>query len=692
MPMLSRLAARLRGAWSTVRDGARTLDRRRVRRLVVRGLLLAVVVGAGIVLYWTARRAWAIHRLERGVGDTVFLDAAGAPWFRLDENRKEVSLARVAPDLQHAVVAVEDHRFRKHLGIDPIAFGRALLRNLRAGEVREGGSTISQQLARTLFLSNRRTVGRKLKEALLAVLLELQLSKDQILELYLNRVYMGSGIYGVEAMAETVFNKPAARLSLAESAFLAGLIRAPGALSPWKNLDGAIERSHVVLQRMREEGYVTEAQEAAARAVRLRPGPPPRVAAARGGYAKHWLRELFLDRFDGDHPPDWQVQTTFDRRLQDAAERSIEAGLRSLGINGLQAALVAMDPETGDVLALVGGRDAVEFPFDRATKALRQPGSAFKPIVHAAALAHGYSPVSELEGLNQVQAGGTDEWAPTGHDGDPDRMTLRQALRESNNPAAVLLQQHVGRGAVRSLAAKLGLPDMPDVDSLALGTGVVTPLQLTAAYAAFENGGLAVRPRGIAAVVDADGDTAWDPPVVRKRVLSDAVAFQTLSLLRDVVEHGTGRRARGLGVSFPVAGKTGTTDDYHDAWFVGFSTSVVAAVWVGFDQPATIRDQGYGARIALPIWADFMKRAARGRPPHEFAVPFDVHPVELCSETFLRPLEACPTYVEYFKDGDAIPKKQCPLHRGNLKQEVQRRLLEWLSALGRKLKRDIQEE
>jgi penicillin-binding protein 1A len=690
--MFSGLGERLRGAWSRVRESVRAMDRQRLRRLAFRGLLLALVIGVAYGLYWTGRRAWAIHRLKRGVGDTVFLDAAGRPWFRLDESRQEVPLARIAPRLQQAVIAVEDHRFRMHPGIDPIAFGRALLRNLRAGEVREGGSTISQQLARTLFLSNRRSAARKLKEAILALLLEAQLSKDEILELYLNRVYMGSGLYGVEAMSQAVFAKPAARLSLAESAFLAGLIRAPGALSPWKNLDGAVERSRLVLRRMREEGYVTEAEETAARAVRLRPGPPPKLAAAHGGYAKRWLREQFLDRFDGDHPPDWEVATTFDRALQDAAERSVEGGLRALGIGGLQAALVAMDPQTGDVLALVGGRDAVEFPFDRATKARRQPGSAFKPIVYAAALAHGFSPVSELSGLDEVEARGAVEWAPAGRDEAPDRMTLHQALRESDNRAAVLLQQRVGRGTVRGLAEKLGVPDMPDVESLALGTGVVTPLQLTTAYAAFANGGLALRPRGIVSVRDADGDVAWEQPVTRRRVLDEAVAFQTLGLLRDVVERGTGHRARSLGVWFPVAGKTGTTDDYHDAWFVGFSTSVVAAVWVGFDQPATIRDEGYGARIALPIWADFMKRAARVRRPHEFAVPFDVRPVELCSETFLRPVEACPTYVEYFKEGDSVPTQLCRAHRGDLKQELQRQLLEWLRALGRKIRRRIQEE
>ncbi len=645
--------------------------------------LLSLVVAA-----WTIRYAVAINRLAQGVGDTVFLSADGQPWFRLDEHRRDVPLADIAPALRNAVVAVEDHRFYRHPGVDPIAVSRAVVHNVRERSFVEGGSTLTQQLARTLFLSNARTAGRKAKEAALALMLERRLSKDQILELYLNRVYMGSGRYGAEAMSRAVFGKPARSLSLAESAYVAGLIRAPTALSPWSNPQGALERSHVVLTRMREERYITPDEEAAARQARLRiVGTPPPVVDAKGGYAKEYLRDEFRARFGKDHPPDWRVHTTFVPALQDLAESSVADGLRALRIPDLQAALVVLDPRTGDILALVGGRDAVASPYNRAVRSRRQPGSAFKPVVYAAALDRGMSPVTVLHDLPSVRVvSQNQEWSPGGVHETPEAETLREALSESNNQAAVALQQQIGSGAVLRLARDLGLPDMPDVPSLALGTGLVTPLELTTAYAPFVNGGFAVRPRGIVQVIDADDEVAYEGEAQRNRVLPATVAFQALTMLRDVVDMGTGAPVRERGVRFPVGGKTGTTDDFKDAWFVGFSSSMVAGVWVGFDQPSTIRREGYGARVALPIWADFMRRAARLRTPGEFEVPYGLEEVELCRLSYLRPVEECPTYVEYFKDGDDVPRRLCPIHHGNFKQTARRALDRFFSGLGRKLR------
>jgi penicillin-binding protein 1A len=627
------------------------------------------------------------------VGDTVFLSADGKPWFHLDEHRREVPLDRIAPHLRDAVIAIEDHRFRRHPGVDPLALGRALAHNLREGAVVEGGSTITQQLARTLFLTSSRTYGRKLKEAVLAVMLERQLSKDQVLELYLNRVYIGAGRYGVEAMSRAAFGKPAADLRLAEAALLAGLLRAPSALSPWSNYDGARQRSHVVLRRMREEGLIGEEEEAAARRARPRVGREPGEAMARGGYAKEYLRKLFRDRFGDDNPPDWRVRTTFVPAAQDAAERAVADGLRRLGRPGLQAALVALDPRTGDVLALVGGRDARTAPFNRAWRSRRQPGSAFKPFVYAAALERGLTPVTVLENLRgiSVPVPGPQEWAPTNGGRSPDTQTLREALLESNNQAAVALLQRVGTGPVRSLARDLGMRDVPDVPSLALGTGLVSPLQMAAAYAAFPNGGFAVSPRALVQALDADGVVALAEPVRRRRALSEESAFQTLSMLIDVVDWGTGSAARGLGVRFPVGGKTGTTDDFKDAWFVGFSSELVAAVWVGFDKPATIRRDGYGARVALPIWADFMRRTARLRPPERFEIPPGIAEKELCRVSYLRPVDGCPTYMEFFKEGDDEPGRLCPVHRGDLKHRVERAVRGLLERLGSKIE-DLWEE
>jgi 1A family penicillin-binding protein len=652
----------------------------------LRILAVAFVVASVVVLAWTCKYALAIHRLTRGVGNTNFYTSDGRAWFPLDEHRRDVPLSQISPHVQHAVVAVEDHRFYSHRGIDPLGLARAVLRNLTPGAPREGGSTITQQLARTLFLSNERSLWRKAREALLASMLERQLNKDQVLELYLNRVPMSGGYYGVEATSRKLFAKKAADLGLAESALLAGLIRAPSALSPWSNLEGALARSDVVLARMQAEGYITEAEERAARRARLRITSSPGQADARSGYAKEFLRQQFRERAGDDHPPDWKVRTTFVPGIQAAAERAVADGLARLGEPELQAALVAVDPHTGDILAMVGGRDFTASPFNRAVRSRRQPGSAFKPFVYAVALQRGLSPVSVLTDLRSVTAPGRQEWTPRNSgDDSPESATLREALLESNNQAAVSLQMKVGTGSVRSLASDLGMAELPDVPSLALGTGLVTPLELTAAFAVFPGGGVAVRPRGIVQILDADGAVVAADEVQKRRVLSAEAAYQALSMLRDVVDLGTASSARSMGLRIPAGGKTGTTSDFKDAWFVGFSSSMVAGVWVGFDQPEPIGRNAYAARVALPIWTDFMRRAAGLRPAADFEPPAGLRPFELCRMSYMKPVEDCPTYIEYFKEGDDVPGRMCPLHEGSLKQEVRRVLDDALSRLGRKI-------
>jgi 1A family penicillin-binding protein len=643
-------------------------------------------VATGVSAVWLSRYAVAVHRLTRGIGDTMFYGADGQPWFRLDEQRHDVSLDDISADLQHAVVAVEDRRFYHHPGIDPIGLARAVVRDVRHGGRVEGGSTLTQQLARTLFLSNVKSYGRKVKEAGLAFLIEAQLTKKQILEFYLNRVYLSAGVYGVEAMTEHLFRKPASQVSLPEAAFIAGLIRAPSALSPWTNYDGALERSHVVLALMRDQNLITPAQEEAARRVRPRIQLYRQPSDARAGWAKDFLRQQFRSEFGGDNPPDWQVHTAFVPWIQDAAEQSVASGLGRLHRQGLEAALVAMDPSTGDILAMVGGANYARSTFNRAVRSRRQPGSAFKPFVFAAALAKGYSPVSVLNNLTHVSAPSDPEWHPHSAEGEqPDTLTLRAALLESNNPAAADLQQRVGSRAVLRLASDAGLSGLPDVPSLALGTGLVSPLDLTTAYTVFPGEGQVARPRGVVSVFDSGGRQVLDRPVEREAILSPAVAFQMTSMLRDVVERGTGASARALGVRGPVAGKTGTTDDYRDAWFVGYSTSVVVGVWVGFDQPASIGRDAYGARVALPIWAEFMKRTARNLPARDFPAPTDIRTEELCNVSYLQPVEGCPTYTEYFKDGDSIPTQLCPIHRGTLKQRATRAIDGFFRGLGSRI-------
>jgi len=655
---------------------------------------LITAVGAAVLVFltvstvWTARHAWAVYKLNRGVGDTVFYDADDRPWFRLDEQRHDVRLEQISTYFKDAVIAVEDHRYYLHPGIDPVALARAAAYNVREAAGTQGGSTITQQLARTLFLSNTRTYARKLQEAALAVLLEIFLSKRDILELYVNRIYLGAGIYGVEPMSQKMLGKPASELTLAESALIAGIIRAPASFSPWTHLESARRRSFVVLQRMREEGKITAAQEQQARTASLHIQPPPVVTAARHGYAKEYLRQQFREIYGGDNPPDWKVRTTFVPAIQDAAEAAVRDGLRRLRSKGLQAALVAMDPQTGDLLAMVGGSDFAVTPFNRAIYSRRQPGSAFKPFVYAAALERGLSPVSMITGLQRVAVEApSGVWIPRDERiAGRDEMTLRAALLESSNAAAVLLQQRVGSGPVLRLVRDLGVSEQPDVPSLALGSGLVTPLELTAAYAVFPTLGYRVRPRGFVSVQNADGADVHRVHIERERIIPDAIAFQMVSMLQDVIDRGTGAGARKYGVTGAVGGKTGSTNDYRDAWFVGFSSSVVAGVWVGFDQPERISEGGSGARVALPIWSDFMRRVARRRPAEPFAPPSDLHGEELCRVSYQRPVQGCPTYIEYFKEGDAVPVRLCTIHEGSFKQRAQRALEGFFTAIGQGLK------
>ena len=660
---------------------------KRLRHWIFTVVFLALIAASTVAVLWTMRQTYLVYKLRRGVGDTWFLAADGRKWFRLDEHRRDVPLSEIPPQLRNAFIAIEDHRFYGHIGIDPLALGRAIFRNVTSSGRSEGGSTLTQQLARTLFLSNQRTYGRKIREAVIALIIDSQLTKDQVLELYLNRIYLSAGVYGVEAMSQMMFRKPAKQLTIAEAALVAGLTRAPSALSPWSNLEGAIERSHVVLRRMREQGFITPEQEEAARRARIAVRPYPGAVDPRGGYAKEHLRQQFRDRFGGDHPPDWEVRTTFVPELQEAAEQAVSEVMRRFGDRELQAALVAIDPETGDVLAVVGGRDFRQSQFNRATRSRRQPGSAFKPFLFAAALEHGYSPLTVLDGLANIRPQGPEEWAPRNVSGEtPDALTIRAALLESNNRAATALQQRLGSRHVLRLASDVGMHDLPDVPSLSLGTGLVTPLELTAAFSAFPNGGYAVRPRAIARVINGDGLVAMQNDVERERVISEQSAFQMLSMLSDVMDRGTAASARAAGVRFPVGGKTGTTNDFKDAWFVGFSTSVVAGVWVGHDQPKTIARNAYGSRYALPIWSEFMRRIARRRPPQAFEVPSGLQEEQLCSVSYLRPVEGCPVYTEYLKEGDDAPGRLCTLHEGSMKQRIRRSVEGFFSGIGKKLK------
>jgi 1A family penicillin-binding protein len=593
------------------------------------------------------------------VTDVVIFSADGQPWFSYDETRRHADLDAISRNLRRAVVAIEDRRFYGHLGVDPVAIGRAVSRDVRERRLVEGGSTLTQQLARILFLSNERTFRRKLEEAVLALILETRFTKQQILEWYLNNVYLGAGIYGVEGMARHLFDKPSADLTLDEAALIVGLIRAPSALSPWSHPDAALRQRNRVLDRLRSEGIIGADEADAAIRAPLDVGRYPLVDRVRGAYAKDFIRQQLGRGRKGEGPASRAVMTTIVPDLQQAAEAAVARGLRRVEDTNLQAALVAIEPHTGNLLAMVGGRDFARAPFNRAVRSRRQPASAFKPFVFAAALERGFSPISILSNLTTFVPVSDDGWVPINAEGqDEDQVTLRTALLESNNRAAVALQQRIGTNSVVTLATNLGISKLPSVPSLALGTGAVSPLELTAAFAAFANGGIAVRPRVIDRVTD-DGRSVAEPAPVRRHVMSEQTAFQMASMLADVMDRGTGAPARALGITFPIAGKTGTSDEFKDAWFVGFSSAVVVGVWVGFDRPATIDVDAYGSRLALPIWTDFMLSTAARLPPKPFVAPTGLREVVLCRESYLRPTKACPTYREFVKDDDVIPDQKC---------------------------------
>ena len=622
----------------------------------------------------------------------MFYGADGQPWFRLDEQRHDVPLDEIAADLQHAVVAVEDRRFYHHPGIDPIGLGRAVVRDVRGGGARRRRQHADAAAgAHAVPLERRRPSAARSKKAGIALLIEAQLSKKQILELYLNRVYLSAGVYGVETMSEHLFRKPASAVTLPEAALIAGLIRAPSALSPWSNYDGALERSHIVLALMRAQGFITAAQEAAARASRPRIQPYRQPSDARAGWAKDYpaaavpqrVRRRPSARLAGAHRvPAGGAGRRRARRRRPACDRLASARPRG-GAGRDRSARPATSSRWS------AAANYARSTFNRAMRSRRQPGSAFKPLVYAAALAQRlFAGVGAVQPAARVARPAIRSGAAQRREGEqPDALTLRAALLESNNAAAA-------RSAAADRHARGAAPGRRRRARAICRTcrrwrsapALVSPLDLTAAYTMFPGGGEVARPRGMISVFDAGGRAGVRP--AGRAPAADQPGRRVPDDQHAARRHRARHRRAGARARRPrrrSAGKTGTTDDYHDAWFVGFSTSVVVGVWVGFDQPASIGREAYGARVALPIWADFMKRTARQLPPPDFAVPPGIHGEELCSVSYLAPVDGCPIYTEYFKEGDTVPSELCPIHRGSLKQRASRAIEGFFRGLGGKI-------
>ena len=618
------------------------------------------------------------------------LDRRGVSLGRLEYVRRvNVPLDTVPEQVRQAFLAVEDRRFYQHDGIDWRGVFRAALRNVRELGVAEGFSTITMQVVRNAFipeLAGERSLRRKLIEVSLAKRLEKSLSKEQILELYLNVIYLGNGVYGVEAASRDLFGKSVSRLTLVEAATLAALPKGPSAYNPRRNPERARARRNLVLSLMAREGYITPEELARAREA-------PLTVRERGWFpeadATHALDPIraAVDSVLGDRADelgDVVVRTTIDARAQKAAEQAVRRratqierqaesarGRRAADVEG---AMVALDPSTGAIRAVVSGNSYERGGFNRAFSARRQPGSAFKPFVYAAALASGLTPAEQLEDLPvSVETETGEIWEPSNDGGSyAGPVTMRRALLLSANSATVRLSERIGRQRIIELAHQAGITStLADVPSLALGSSEVTPLELVGAYAIFANGGRRVRPYLLESIETANGRVIWRADTVPPtHVLDEIEAFQMASMLQSVVDNGTAFEIRRLGIRGAVAGKTGTTNDGNDVWFVGFTPSIVAGFWFGYDVPEPLEWGASGGRLAAPAWAEFYRAGwsqGNGNGNGDGWVPPEgVVARTIDGQTGDLANEHCPiTYREWFRRGTE-PMRVCDVHHGSL--------------------------
>jgi 1A family penicillin-binding protein len=654
-------------------------------RTLVRTLLIALSIAAGVVLYtiWQIKQdvdeVAARFALDPGPQTTLIYDSKDRMFSALyREHRIPVTLEEMSDPLVAAVLTTEDRRFYDHHGVDSRRIFGSLVANLRRGRIVQGGSTITQQFVRGAFLDRSKTYARKAREAWLAHRLESKYSKRAILQAYLNHVYLGEGYYGVQAAALGYFAKPASALDAAESATLAALINRPSGYGIRKTPVNVRDRRDWVLREMHQSGQIDLATYGNAIATPVASTLAPVTARAvtdpiglsHAPYFASMVHDFLFEKYGVEKAltGGLRVYTTLDSEVQRFAEQSVAKRLTELDKRQrsgapLQAALVAIEPSTGYVRALVGGRDFRESSYNRATDAKRQPGSAFKPFVFAAALEAGFSPGSMIDGLDAYIPSAQGAYLPGGEH-EVESTSLRSALVHSSNRAAVHLLQRVGLGATIDLAHRVGLDDLPSVPSLALGTGEVSLLNLTSAYTAFANGGVLQSPVFIRRIEDAEGRVLYRGEEVGRRVLSESTAFLMASMLSDVVNHGTGYGARQAGFSLPAGGKTGSTDDHADAWFIGFTPKLAAGVWVGFDRPSQIMRRGFAAVVAVPAWAGFMKNATLGDTAEWITRPAGVSQIRRCRASGGLATEYCELYGEVDNDMVSIGRAPhlCPLH------------------------------
>ncbi|HEX6051238.1 MAG TPA: PBP1A family penicillin-binding protein [Gemmatimonadaceae bacterium] len=620
------------------------------------------------------------------------------------ERRTLVKLGEIPKLVQDAFVLVEDKRFYSHSGIDWIRVPGAALRNLRAGSTQQGFSTITMQLARNVFperISRERRglegLIRKLKEVKVARAIEARYSKDKILELYLNQINLGNGAYGVETASQRYFGKSVQDLNLAEAAMLAALPKAPARYNPRRFADRAVQRRNLVVDVMRRNGAITDAEASLARAYPLRLASKTESGEV-APYFVEWVRQQLDEKFGARlYEQGLRVYTTLDLDLQSAAERALENQIRAIeggkygrfphrtyeqltarAANGeesaaanspyLQGAFIAIDPRDGAVRALVGGREFDDSKFNRATQALRQPGSTFKPIVYSAALQNGRSPATVIDDapVTLPQLGG-EAWSPQNYDGKFEGpITLRRALYMSRNLPAIRTGMELGEQTVIDMAKRFGLSTtIPPYPSIHIGAADVYPIEMIASYTTFANLGVRTEPNAIRRVENQRGEVIWEPQPVRTQVLSSPEAWLMVNMMKDVVIRGTAAGSVGSRFRVPSAGKTGTTNDGADVWFIGYTADLVAGVWMGFDKPQKIKSNAQGGQLAGPAYAAFMTEVYRRKPaPPDWPRPEGITTREIDRTTGQLANPYCPSDVveiEYFIIGTE-PIQECTVH------------------------------
>jgi 1A family penicillin-binding protein len=662
------------------------------RILILRVTLVAAIVGVLAFDFWLGTCGFEgcptpreIQAYRPDEGGRIF-DRNGLLMGRLAIVRRvNIPIAEVPVHVRQAFVAAEDRRFYQHNGVDWRGFLRASLRNVKSFGVREGFSTITMQAARNSFVVNRyrnRSLPKKLIELRVARLMEKSLTKDQILQLYLNAIYMGNGVFGIEAASRDLFGKSASQLSLTEGAMLAALPKAPSAYTPRRNSQRALARRNLVLSLMVDQGYVSKDRLPGLTASRLRIARNEwHPDTSDDSFALDAVRAIVDSVLsEGDEDViDITAYTTLDLRAQVAADRSVRrhaaaiqresSGWYNGSQHAIQGAMVGIDPRSGDVRALVGGRRYERGNFNRALLAHRQPGSAFKPFVYAAALAAGYSPATDVRDDPVEVIQGRSVWTPANYnDNYAGLVTFRKALMLSANAATVRVSQMVGLPRIIDVAHRNGIQsNIPDYPAIALGAIEVTPMELVRAYAPFANGGYRVKPRLVRRIESSNGTVLWSSEIEAPvPVMDPRDVYELTSMLRAVVDYGTGRPIRDYGARGMIAGKTGTTNNGTDVWFVGYTPNLVAAFWFGYDDPHMIAYDASGGRLAAPAWADFYNEGwTEPVPVNAWSPPPGMVAATIDPTTGWLANEWCPARkVEYFKPGSE-PREECQVHGPN---------------------------